>query len=241
MEMVKLSSNPTCVLSDADVISDEQAERIAKVLVKHLPGANNVTEAGKIIVVDAEGDVSLVEDKTGSTYTAGAGLTLADGEFSVDNPLPGASGASENDVLTINASGNPQWKPQYATPAITMAQGYLASTTSDGEGVFDLTNLDKSSLVIPAKSVAVVQLEYNSTTSASAKQFRITFSSTGSEYTLGTGLKVDGGNNPTFVTSTIVNLNNVPVTLSGIVGGYFDARITDLTVSVLLLGTVPTP
>lgn len=239
--MVKLSSNPTCVLSDADVISDEQAERIAKVLVKHLPGANNVTEAGKIIGVDAEGDVSLVEDKTGSTYTAGAGLTLADGEFSVDNPLPDASGASENDVLTINSSGNPQWKPQYATPAITMAQGSLASTTADGDGEFDLTNLDKSSLVIPAKSVAVVQLEYESTSSGSAKQFRITFSSTGSEYTLGTAYKVTGGGNTTFVTSTIVNLNSVPVTLSGIVGGYAGATITDLTVSVLLLGTVPTP
>lgn len=239
--MVKLSSNPTCVLSDADVISDEQAERIAKVLVKHLPGANNVTEAGKIIGVDAEGDVSLVEDKSGSTYTAGAGLTLSDGEFSVNNPLPGASGASENDVLTINASGNPQWKPQYATPAITMAQGFLASTTADGYGEFDLTNLDKSSLVIPAKSVAVVQLEYESTSSGSAKQFRITFSSTGSEYTLGTAYKVTGGSNTTFVTSTIVNLNSVPVTLSGIVGGYAGATITDLTVSVLLLGTVPTP
>ena len=110
--MVKLSSNPTCVLSDADVITNEQAERIAKVLTKHLPGANNVTEAGKILGVNAEGDVSLVEDKTGSTYTAGTGLTLENGEFSVDNPMPGASGASQGDVLTIGSSG-----PEWATPS----------------------------------------------------------------------------------------------------------------------------
>lgn len=106
--MVKLSSNPTCVLSDADVITNEQAERIAKVLTKHLPGADNVTEAGKILGVDANGDVALVEDKTGSTYTAGEGLTLENGEFSVDNPMPGASGASQGDVLTVGANG-PEW------------------------------------------------------------------------------------------------------------------------------------
>lgn len=106
--MIKLSSNPTCVLSDADVITNEQAERIAKVLTKHLPGAGDVTEAGKILGVDVNGDVALVEDKTGSTYTAGEGLTLENGEFSVDNPMPGASGASQGDVLTVGANG-PEW------------------------------------------------------------------------------------------------------------------------------------
>lgn len=108
--MVKLSSNPTCVLSDADVLTNEQAERIAKVLTRHLPGANNVTESGKILGVNAEGDVVLVEDKTGSVYTAGTGLTLTDGEFSVDNPMPSSSGASQGDVLTVGDNG-PEWAP----------------------------------------------------------------------------------------------------------------------------------
>lgn len=84
--MVKLSSNPTCVLSDADTITNEQAERIAKVLTKHLPGADDVTEAGKVIGVDANGDVSLVED----------------------NSMPSTSGASQGDVLTVGSDG-PEW------------------------------------------------------------------------------------------------------------------------------------
>jgi hypothetical protein len=111
--MVKLSSNPTCVLSDADVITNEQAERIAKVLTKHLPGADNVTESGKILGVDANGDVALVEDKTGSTYTAGEGLTLENGEFSVDNPMPLTFGAPQGFVLTVGSSG-----PEWAAPSI---------------------------------------------------------------------------------------------------------------------------
>lgn len=84
--MVKLSSNPTCVLSDADVLTNEQAERIAKVLTRHLPGANNATESGKLLGVNAEGDVVLVED----------------------NSMPSSSGASQGDVLTVGANG-PEW------------------------------------------------------------------------------------------------------------------------------------
>lgn len=97
--MVKLSSNPTCVLSDADVITNEQAERIAKVLTKHLPGADSVTEAGKILGIDANGDVSLVEDKTGSTYTAGDGIDIdAQNEVSVNV----GTGLSINSVSTVD-------------------------------------------------------------------------------------------------------------------------------------------
>ena len=131
--MVKLSSNPTCVLSDADVITNEQAERIAKVLTKHLPGADNVTEAGKILGIDANGDVALVEDKTGSTYTAGEGLTLENGEFSVDNPLPGVSGATQGDVLTVGDNG-PEWAavPSELPDSTGASQGDVLTVGSSG-------------------------------------------------------------------------------------------------------------
>lgn len=133
--MVKLSSNPTCVLSDADVITNEQAERIAKVLTKHLPGAGDVTEAGKILGVDANGDVALVEDKTGSTYTAGEGLTLENGQFSVDNPMPGASGASQGDVLTVGANG-PEWAAvPKELPASLGSAGQVLTVNSGATGV----------------------------------------------------------------------------------------------------------
>lgn len=131
--MVKLSSNPTCVLSDADVITNEQAERIAKVLTKHLPGADNVTEAGKILGIDSNGDVALVEDKTGSTYTAGEGLTLENGEFSVDNPMPGASGATQGDVLTVGSNG-PEWAavPTELPDSTGASQGDVLTVGSSG-------------------------------------------------------------------------------------------------------------
>lgn len=134
--MVKLSSNPTCVLSDADVITNEQAERIAKVLTKHLPGAGDVTEAGKILGVDANGDVALVEDKTGSTYTAGEGLTLENGQFSVNNPMPGASGASQGDVLTVGANG-PEWAaPSGGDTNIIAGDGLTGATASSGDNEY---------------------------------------------------------------------------------------------------------
>lgn len=105
--MVKLSSNPTCVLSDADVITNEQAERIAKVLTKHLPGADNVTEVGKILGVDANGDVSLVED----------------------NSMPSTSGASQGDVLTVGSDG-PEWAAPSSGGNIVLANELLVNQWS---------------------------------------------------------------------------------------------------------------
>lgn len=52
---IKFPKNPTCTLTDADNITTEQAACMMKVLIKHLPGANEGTGT-KVIAIDSNGD-----------------------------------------------------------------------------------------------------------------------------------------------------------------------------------------
>ena len=62
---VKLSNNPTCVLTDADIYSDSQKARMAKNLMASLPATSG--EGDKVLVLDENGDPQLKD------YSAGGG------------------------------------------------------------------------------------------------------------------------------------------------------------------------
>ena len=47
---------------------------------------------------------------TDTTYSASTGLSLNNGAFSVDNPLPSSAQADSGKILSVNSSGNAEWQ-----------------------------------------------------------------------------------------------------------------------------------
>ena len=62
---IKLSSNPTCVLSDADNLTAEQRQKINMNLTKGIPGSN--ISGDKVTVINSDGEVEM------KAYSAGGG------------------------------------------------------------------------------------------------------------------------------------------------------------------------
>lgn len=62
---IKLSSNPTCVLSDADSLTAEQRQRLNLNLTKGIPGSD--IEGDKVTVINSDGEVEM------KAYSAGGG------------------------------------------------------------------------------------------------------------------------------------------------------------------------
>jgi hypothetical protein len=77
---IKLSSNPTCVLSDADNLTPEQRQKINLNLSKGIPGSD--IEGDKVTVINSEGEVEMKAYSAGggggSSYTAGNGIAIND-------------------------------------------------------------------------------------------------------------------------------------------------------------------
>jgi hypothetical protein len=112
---VKLTNNPTCVLTDADLYSDSQKAKMAKNLMTGIPATSG--EGDKVLVLDENGDPQLKDYSAGggSSYTAGGGIDITNDEISVK--VDGAS-------ITINPFGGYLQANQDGKVAII-------STTSD--------------------------------------------------------------------------------------------------------------
>lgn len=54
-----LSSNPTCVLTDADLYSESQKQRMAKVLFSGIPTTSG--DGPKALILDENGDPKFVD------------------------------------------------------------------------------------------------------------------------------------------------------------------------------------
>ena len=116
---IKLSSNPTCVLSDADNISPEQRQKINMNLTKGLPGSD--ISGDKVTVINSDGEVEM------KAYSAGS------------NGVPDVTSNDDGKVLTATYSegtGSFAW----ATPAAgggfnpTMVAQRSSSSALDGVG-----------------------------------------------------------------------------------------------------------
>lgn len=99
---VKLSNNPTCVLTDADMYTDSQRARMAKNLMTGIPATSG--EGDKVLVLDENGDPQLKDYAGGggggsSSYTAGDGIDITGDTISAK--VDGTS-------ITVNASGELQ-------------------------------------------------------------------------------------------------------------------------------------
>jgi hypothetical protein len=106
---IKLSSNPTCVLSDADNLTPEQRQKINLNLSKGIPGSD--IEGDKVTVINSEGEVEMKAYSAGggSSYTAGDGIDITDDTISVKvdgssisvNPFGGYLEASQDGKVAI--------------------------------------------------------------------------------------------------------------------------------------------
>jgi hypothetical protein len=81
---IKLSSNPTCVLSDADNLTAEQRQKINMNLTRGIPGSD--IEGDKVTVINSEGEVEMKAYSAGggggTSYTAGNGIDISGGYIS---------------------------------------------------------------------------------------------------------------------------------------------------------------
>jgi hypothetical protein len=94
---IKLSSNPTCVLSDADNLTPEQRQKINMNLTKGIPGSD--IEGDKVTVINSDGEVEMKAYSAGgggSSYTAGDGIDITSDTISVK---------VDNSTIGLNASG----------------------------------------------------------------------------------------------------------------------------------------
>jgi hypothetical protein len=88
---IKLSSNPTCVLSDADNLTAEQRQKINMNLTKGIPGSD--IEGDKVTVINSDGEVEMKAYSAGggggSSYSAGGGIDISNDTISakVAGPL----------------------------------------------------------------------------------------------------------------------------------------------------------
>jgi hypothetical protein len=106
---IKLSSNPTCVLSDADNLTPEQRQKINLNLSKGIPGSD--IEGDKVTVINSEGEVEMKAYSAGgsSSYTAGDGIDITDDTISVKvdsssisiNPFGGYLQASQDGKVAL--------------------------------------------------------------------------------------------------------------------------------------------
>lgn len=95
---IKLSSNPTCVLSDADNLTAEQRQKINMNLTKGIPGSD--IEGDKVTVINSDGEVEMkAYSAGGSSYSAGDGIDITSDIISTK--IDGSS-------ITLNASGELQ-------------------------------------------------------------------------------------------------------------------------------------
>lgn len=83
---IKLSSNPTCVLSDADNLTAEQRQKINMNLTKGIPGSD--IEGDKVTVINSDGEVEMKAYSAGggggTSYTAGRGIEITSDTISVN-------------------------------------------------------------------------------------------------------------------------------------------------------------
>ena len=94
---IKLSSNPTCVLSDADNLTAEQRQKLNLNLTKGIPGSN--ISGDKVTVINSDGEVELKEYSAGgggTSYTAGNGIDITSDVISAK---------VDGSTIGINASG----------------------------------------------------------------------------------------------------------------------------------------
>lgn len=75
-----------------------------------VPDTKPVVAGSNVTITENANDITI--SATDTTYSAGTGMTLTGTTFSVDNPMPDASGASQGDVLTVGATG-----VEWATPS----------------------------------------------------------------------------------------------------------------------------
>lgn len=97
---IKLSSNPTCVLSDADNLTAEQRQKINMNLTKDIPGSN--ISGDKVTVINSDGEVEMKAYSAGgggSSYTAGDGIDITSDVISAK---------IDGSTITLNASGELQ-------------------------------------------------------------------------------------------------------------------------------------
>ena len=98
---IQLSSNPTCVLSDADNLTPEQRQKINLNLTKGIPGSD--IEGDKVTVINSDGEVEMKAYSAGggggTSYTAGDGIDITSDTISAK--IDGSS-------ITLNASGELQ-------------------------------------------------------------------------------------------------------------------------------------
>jgi len=96
---IKLSSNPTCVLSDADNLSAEQRQKINMNLTKGIPGSD--IEGDKVTVINSEGEVEMKAYSAGggTSYTAGDGIDITSDTISTK---------IDGSTITLNSAGELQ-------------------------------------------------------------------------------------------------------------------------------------
>ena len=142
---IKLSSNPTCVLSDADNLTAEQRQKINMNLTKGIPGSD--IEGDKVTVINSDGEVEMKAYSAGggggTEYVAGEGIDITNDVISVANPVPSVGGHT-GEFLRAGSNG-PEWvkqaKVEYANQELKVRPPYGAPSliidTSDATPVID--------------------------------------------------------------------------------------------------------
>ncbi len=65
---------------------------------------------------------------TDTTYSASTGLSLNNGAFSVDNPLPSSAQADSGKLLLVNSSGNAEWQTKTYEDKTTISTDTTSTT-----------------------------------------------------------------------------------------------------------------
>ena len=102
---VKLTNNPTCVLTDADIYSESQKAKMAKNLMSGLPASSG--EGDKVLVLDGNGDPQLKDYSAGgggTTYYGGDGIAVNGEEISVNQGAGLTIG--EHHTLRVSVDGS---------------------------------------------------------------------------------------------------------------------------------------
>lgn len=103
------SYTPTASLSTV-ATTGEYADLLHKPTIPTVPDTKPAVAGSNVTITENANDITI--SATDTTYSAGTGMTLTGTTFSVDNPMPDASGASQGDVLTVGATG-----VEWATPS----------------------------------------------------------------------------------------------------------------------------
>lgn len=131
---INLSSNPTCVLSDADNLTAEQRQKINLNLTKGIPGSN--ISGDKVTVINSEGEVEMKAYSAGggggSSYSAGNGIDITSDTISAK---------VDNSTIGINASGQLEaiggGSSYYAGNGINISEGIISAKVDNATIGFD--------------------------------------------------------------------------------------------------------